>query len=825
MNIAFADTVLVKALETRKSAYHGIVISVFDQAKLNLNHRLPAIFPKFTLHDIDHSIRVMEYIAKLLYDIDKLNELEIAILICSALLHDIGMAPSEEFLSEVRQDNCALTEIKYSALLTKYNNDDLTAIQQFLRMIHGDISELMVNESYSHLMNIPELPATSFAEDVALLCNGHTKDFTWIQHNLNQLKEKGRNNYNPIFLCILLRLGDILDIDSRRTPLYLYNLVNPQGIGITEWTKHFVISNTDKIKLDKQTNQKNIVFYGSCSDATIHRSLLRYFDLINQEIDFSLRTTQNFKDEHRIFIRDRIESHIETKGYTISNFKLTVDFLSITNLLMGEKIYGHRMFGLRELIQNSIDACKVRNESEIKQSSFGEDKYIPTIKIILDTATDTVIIKDNGSGMSESIIKNYFLNIGKSFYVSDDFLLKDYEYKPIGNFGIGFLSCFMLSDKVIVKTSTPDSSSRYDIELIKHSEYISFGIIDDVKFVGTEICLNYPQFMSVFDNSIEKLKSFINTYFLNENIEIHIIDKTNENEFIIKNKLNIDVTKGANQHIIDFSKYLNHCEGFGLLKQKNLFIHNIQDFPINGNNLYYDGNSLLKLDFQALSKIINNNKIDYIQLPLYETYTESEFQKALDLLDSYDDVIYKLEPDQYANIYLDSSLDMSISDGSTNFDNDYYFLDNLCIEDVFKYLEIDGFCPKVNIESFYLLPNNEFNLYLPFHEKIIHSNYWGENKYKVFIRDVYLDSYNFRSPSLPKILEIEKLKVNFLNKKIIPDISRKSLDDQTNLSVNYSLNKAILQFVLDNFNMIPSEKDLLNQYILTYYNDQSVLQK
>lgn len=57
---------------------------------------------------------------------------------------------------------------------------------------------------------------------------------------------------------------------------------------------------------------------------------------------------------------------------------------------------------------------------------------------------------DNGSGMSIEILKKYFLNVGVSYYASDDYLLQGRNYSPIGHYGIGFLACFMLSDRVEV---------------------------------------------------------------------------------------------------------------------------------------------------------------------------------------------------------------------------------------------------------------------------------------------------------------------------------------------------------------------------------------
>lgn len=37
---------------------------------------------------------------------------------------------------------------------------------------------------------------------------------------------------------------------------------------------------------------------------------------------------------------------------------------------MGEHIYGDRKYGLRELIQNSIDACKTMEESATKMENL-----------------------------------------------------------------------------------------------------------------------------------------------------------------------------------------------------------------------------------------------------------------------------------------------------------------------------------------------------------------------------------------------------------------------------------------------------------------------
>ena len=183
---------------------------------------------------------------------------------------------------------------------------------------------------------------------------------------------------------------------------------------------------------------------------------------------------------------------------------MTLQFEAISSLLMGERIYGNKSLGLRELIQNSLDACRIRQENE--KRSLGDDPFEPRLRVILDKESNQVIIKDNGVGMSIDIIKNHFLNIGVSYYRSFDFLLKDLSYKPVGNYGIGFLSCFMLSDEVIVRTRHYQSRFQYLIQLEKGTEWTSLTEKEDIAFFGTEVVLNYKQFMTAFEEQAGKVK-------------------------------------------------------------------------------------------------------------------------------------------------------------------------------------------------------------------------------------------------------------------------------------------------------------------------------
>ncbi len=69
------------------------------------------------------------------------------------------------------------------------------------------------------------------------------------------------------------------------------------------------------------------------------------------------------------------------------------------------KIYGSKKNGLRELIQNAIDAVLLINDIE-QRKTF--KTYNPIVGIEFDKSNNKFIVFDNGAGMSEEILKKYF---------------------------------------------------------------------------------------------------------------------------------------------------------------------------------------------------------------------------------------------------------------------------------------------------------------------------------------------------------------------------------------------------------------------------------
>ncbi|MEO0684188.1 MAG: hypothetical protein AAFY76_03840, partial [Cyanobacteria bacterium J06649_11] len=70
-----------------------------------------------------------------------------------------------------------------------------------------------------------------------------------------------------------------------------------------------------------------------------------------------------------------------------------------------------------------------------------------------------LVFEDNGIGMNREIVENYFMKVGSSYYKSKEFD-KEYHqlhkrgkgFKPLSQFGIGILSCFLIADKLKVNS-------------------------------------------------------------------------------------------------------------------------------------------------------------------------------------------------------------------------------------------------------------------------------------------------------------------------------------------------------------------------------------
>lgn len=823
------DLTLIKYLKSVDSPFLPKIQEVFELVKDVLNTRIQYVFPNYTLHNTGHSFRIMEYMSKIVNDVSRLNELEITLLIYSALLHDIGMAVSENDVDLIKTDSFPFCEVKFSAMKKIMNGNEDLALQEYVRRIHASLSGKYIIENLKNKLVIPKLINLDFAKELALICQAHTEDYDWIKTNLRTNEVRGDYSFNAQFIAAVLRLADILDIDGNRTPYNLYKIISPKGISDEEWKQHFVISNNDKIIINEKTQQKKIVFHGKATNASIHRKILVYISWVKNELTNATALVNSMPNQYSLVYDPNPEVNIQTEGYSFSDYKMTLEFRAISSLLMGEKIYGSKSLGLRELIQNSIDSCRIRQETEELKHEFGQDMYQPKIKVILDVEKNQAIIKDNGSGMSMDIIKKHFLNIGVSYYNSTDFLLKDFEYKPIGNFGIGFLSCFMLSDNVKVITRHYKGKDKYLIELEKGNEWTSLTESEDVSFDGTEVILDYKNFIEVFENKSQNVKAFLNKYFLTDGVDFELIDKSIKEISKIINPVihSTPLEKGFVK--IELNNYIKDIEGYAIIKPKSEFIKKFEDINFPGTLYKYDDEVGLQEvnDFSTLNidDYIVGKEINYLSIPLVEDHNEDDFQSGMKFTnDDIDEVINKMDrelnwisvivPNDYQN-YLYNEVIKSESP----------IFEKLGLEQLEEIGHSESCTTKAFVKKITLFEGQKNNLYLPFETKDGDSflPLWrpSDKRKELFMRSVLIKDFRFNINISASVFEVNTIVLNINSRKFIPDISRNNLDTKAKDLINYMVGKAIHLGAMNLMKLENNEKMTLQSFINNFYEEKT----
>lgn len=130
--------------------------------------------------------------------------------------------------------------------------------------------------------------------------------------------------------------------------------------------------------------------------------------------------------------------------------------------LMIHSIYTNKDIFLRELISNASDALDKLYYQTLTDKSIQVDKDSLAITLSCDSGKRTITIEDNGCGMTKDELENNLGTIAKSgSYAFKEMQEKNTDIDIIGQFGVGFYSAFMVSDKIIVTSKSMQSDTAY----------------------------------------------------------------------------------------------------------------------------------------------------------------------------------------------------------------------------------------------------------------------------------------------------------------------------------------------------------------------------
>lgn len=584
MSKQITETALYKkllAIEGVPAPLSAIISEHLQKVAELLLGEIGAFMPDYTLHNITHAVNVLDIINDLLPDEVVLNRSELTILIYAVTLHDMGMLVCRD------EAPCLKETEEYRRILAEFDKDtpEDDILSELIRRTHVKrscdyIDKFKRDPSKYHLDF--EIDGIDFCKHLKHIILAHglpISDLTDSDYPTNALI--GKERINVKFLALLLRMGDLLDFDKSRTPLFLLEhrkVRNP--VSVSEWEKHLSINGFS-------ISSTQIEFQAECKSAKIHHCVLDFLNYIEQERKETMECIRKMNaPNYYLQLNDIVKCQVDSDGsYIYEDLDISFDYKKVLSILMGTELYSSPQIFLRELLQNAYDACFVRKKLEVKS---GDDAYQPHISIHFDSRKRILSIEDNGIGMDMSSIKNYVTKIGNSYYQSKEFQSELLDYIPISNFGIGILSCFMVSDAINIDSlryySTLEKREPINITLNLNNSFVERKPSSRIN-TGTKISL-YVHEKFRAELTIDRIKQIIEDNTAYQRIPIRV---SYDGDSIILNKQCIDIPAVADYTGIEVISVDNEMlEGYLILHgtehQSLVTSHKIcqQGFRVNG---------------------------------------------------------------------------------------------------------------------------------------------------------------------------------------------------------------------------------------------------
>ncbi len=323
--------------------------------------------------------------------------------------------------------------------------------------------------------------------------------------------------------------------------------------------------------------------------------------------------------------------------------------------LMINSIYTHKEIFLRELLSNASDAIDKLYYKSLKEN-LGFSKEDFGIRIEVDENARTIKISDNGIGMTEKELDENLGVIARSGSLDFKKAVEDKEeINIIGQFGVGFYSSFMVSDRVEVLSRAYGSDEAY---LWESSGAAGYDIKKAEKDShGTEITMYLKK-----DTEDENYSEFLQEY------RIRQLVKKYSDYIRYPIKMEVERTRPAEGDDKKTEKYkeletLNSLTPIWRKRKADITAEEYNEFY---KNTFYDYQDPLKATHIAAEGSLEYKALLYIPARAPYDYYSKNYEKGLRL---YSDGILIMEkcadllPDYFGFVkgLVDSELSLNIS--------------------------------------------------------------------------------------------------------------------------------------------------------------------
>lgn len=570
-------------------------------------------FMNYSMHDESHSINILESVEMILGKkrVDKLSRSDLWLLLNVAYAHDIGMVSEYKELEKLWSDGEFIKYIEmtknsldkddsnaaklyifldklikrtggaeyndkefdftfeaYDAWPLEFRKDITLLMTNFIRKKHGTLSKKFF-ENPEETNNY--IVCDRLYRLIGIIAACHTADQKDVEDLPSRCKGFGKDKMHPRFVAMLLRLGDLLDLDNNRFDVFSLKHFGPlPEISVLNYKKHKSINHF-------YIDTKVVEVTAKSDDFRVCKMNQTWFQYLRNDIEYLITHWSEMAPEKIkgcLLGLPKLEVlHGNYRFEDNSNKGFVLEKQKLLKLFTGNNLYSSDLDFIREYIQNAFDASKLQLYYELKQTDVHDDRddfysnreiYLKNedidlatikpfdlnsrayntfpivIRLLPDSNSDDYFIMqiiDRGIGIDKEGL-DAVINVGAGWKRREnhkEIISEMREWlSPTGGFGIGLQSAFLITDEVKIYTKAAfEVGYRITISKYSNEKNVLVEIDSDNLHQGTtaEFRIRYDTF-----DKVDIINKYLDIKDEKNNKE------NNENEldlFSLKDKIDI----------------------------------------------------------------------------------------------------------------------------------------------------------------------------------------------------------------------------------------------------------------------------------------------